>query len=891
MMLASGVRLGPYEVVAPIGAGGMGEVYKVKDTRLDRIVALKVLPAHLAESAERRQRFEREARAVSALSHPHVCALYDVGQHDGTPYLVMEYLEGETLTERIARGPVPLEQLLRIAAEIAAGLDAAHRSGIVHRDLKPGNVLLTRSGVKLLDFGLAKIVAPPFGGISELSTLPTEAATSALTGRGVVMGTVPYMSPEQLEGKEADARSDLFALGAVLFEMATGRRAFEGSQASVVAAILSADPPPVCSLRPRTPLAFERLVKACLAKNPDDRWQTAHDLMLGLGGIAEGGGVDAGAAPVSAQRGNGRIAWGVAAVLLLGLLGVLVSRPRPSPAPVVRFVVPAPAGSTFNFIGRDAGPLAVSPDGSRVAFVATASDGRKLLFVRALDALDASALPGTDGATYPFWSPDCRFIGFFADGRLKKIPASGGAVQTLCDASMARGGTWSRQDVIVFAPGAYGPLSRVSAAGGVPSAVTRLDESRLENSHRWPVFLPDGMHFLYLARGSVAKVEASGNSLWLGSVEAGAIRRLRSGNSSLAYAPPGVVLFVDEGNLVVAPFDVKRLEFTGEALPVASKVQHYLNTSSAVFSVSANVLAYQADAVPVVSQITWFDRSGRSVGPAGPPDDYEDPAISPDGRSVTAMRIDRMTGGASIWLSDSQQGAFRRLTAAGAFNHTPIWSPDGRRIVYEADRAGASDFYARQRSGTGADELLLSSNEQASLNDWSPDGRYVAYQMLSPKTKWDLWLLPLSGDRRPVPFLQTDANETTGRFSPDGKWMAYAADESGRSEVYVVPFPGPGGKWQVSSEGGAQPRWSRDGRELFYLAGDRKLMSVSIAPGSTFAAAAPKTLFQTRSRYTGGAYDVSPDGKSFVVNTLAEESAVPITVVVNWLTEHTEPPK
>jgi len=885
--LTSGVRLGPYEVVAPIGAGGMGEVYKAKDTRLGRVVALKILPARFAENPESRLRFEREARAISSLSHPHICALYDVGRHDGTDYLVMEYLEGSTLAERIAKGPLPVDELLRNASEIASGLEAAHRSGIVHRDLKPGNIVLTRSGVKLLDFGLAKAGAPPGGPPVDLTSGPTEAPAAApLTASGVVVGTVSYMSPEQLEGKEADARSDLFAFGAVLFEMATGRKAFEGkSPAGITAAILSADPPPVSALRSVAPPALDRLVKECLAKNPDERRQTAHDVRLEIAGIAEGGMSEARAVPVASRRRAERLGWGTAVAILGGLLALLLLR-SPAAAPrVVRFSIPPPDRCSFNFLGRDAGPLAVSPDGSRVVFVATTPVGRKLLFIRPLDSLESRALPGTDGASYPFWSPDGAFIGFFAEGRLKKVPSTGGVVQPLCDAPMGRGGTWSREGVIVFSPGPYDALYRVSASGGTPVAVTKLDESRQEGTHRWPVFLPDGKHFLFLARSSVAKGAKTENALWAGSVDGGDVKMLRRANSSVAYAPPGFVFFVKEGILVAAPFDAKRLEFTGEERPVASSVQIYLNTSSAIFSVGEGVVAYQAGTSAAVSQLAWFDRSGKATGVAGAPDDYEDPVLSPDGRRAAAMRINHETGGSSIWLSEAPQSGLRQLTFGGSFQHTPIWSPDGRMVAYESDIGRASELHQIAASGVGAGERLLSLKELAWSTDWSPDGRLLAFQSLNPKTKWDLWVLPLAGDRQATPFLRSEANETGGRFSPDGRWIAYASDETGRDEVYVVPFPGPGGKWQVSSEGGSQPRWRRDGKELFFLGRDRRIMAVSISKGATIEGSAPQPLFETRSRYTGTAYDVSPDGQKFLINTLAEGSSTPITVVLNWKAE------
>ena len=510
---------------------------------------------------------------------------------------------------------------------------------------------------------------------------------------------------------------------------------------------------------------------------------------------------------------------------------MLLRSPAVAPS-VVRFTFAPPDGSSYAFLGRDAGPLALSPDGRRIAFVATTAEGRRLLFVRALDSLLADALQGTDGATYPFWSPDSRSIGFFAEGRLKKIPASGGAAQALCDAPMARGGTWNRDGVILFAPGPYDPLFSVSSAGGLPVPVTRLDDARREGTHRWPVFLPDGRHFLFLARSSVAKGDNSANTLWAGSLESGAIKMLRQANSNVVYAAPGFLLLVSERTLVAVAFDAKRLEFTGEARPIASNVQPYLNTSSAVFSAGEGVVAYQAGTSPAVSQLEWFDRGGKPLGSVGLPDDYEDPAISAGGRDVVSMRIDRTTGGSSIWIAESSQGLFRRLTFAGSFHHTPLFTPDGSRVAYESDIGRASEFHLTPSGGIGTDEMLLSLNELAWPTDWSPDGRFLIYQSRSLKTKWDLWILSLAGDRKATPFQISDANETGGRFSPDGKWVAYTSDETGRDQVYVVPFPGPGGKWQVSSDGGSQPRWRRDGTELFYLARDRRLMSVPITQGA-----------------------------------------------------------
>jgi predicted Ser/Thr protein kinase len=521
MTLAQGTRLGPYEILASVGAGGMGEVYRARDTRLDRTVAIKVLPSHLSSNPEIRQRFDREARTISSLSHPHICALHDVGHQDGIDYLVMEFLEGETLTDRLSRGALPAEQVLRYSIEIADALDKAHRQGIVHRDLKPGNIMLTKSGVKLVDFGLAKLAAAGPANTS-VSILPTQAGMN-LTQEGTILGTFQYMAPEQLEGKEADARSDIFAFGAVLYEMATGKKAFSGkSQASLIASILSAEPPPISSVQPMTPPALDRVVKTCLAKDPDDRWQTAHDVMLQLKWIAEGGSQAGVPAPlVARRRGHERLAWGVAAVLAvstIALAAVQLARPRAA-VRVVRSSLLPPEKTTYHFIGDAAGPPAVSPEGLQIAFTARDSSGKSLLWVRSLDSPVPRAVAGTEDAMYPFWSPDSKFIGFFAGGKLKKIEASGGPAFALCDAGDARGGTWNKDGVIVFEPHFRDPLFRVPATGGKAAPVTKFDESRRETTHRFPFFLPDGSHFLYLAGSHAVGTESELHAIYLGSLD------------------------------------------------------------------------------------------------------------------------------------------------------------------------------------------------------------------------------------------------------------------------------------------------------------------------------------------------------------------------------------
>lgn len=880
MALKPGTKLGPYEVLSQIGAGGMGEVYRARDTRLDRAVALKVLSSHLSSNPDLKQRFEREARAVSSLNHPHICTLYDIGQQDGVDYFVMEYLEGETLSERLKRGALPTEQVLRYAIEIADALEKAHRQGVVHRDLKPGNIMLTKSGTKLLDFGLAKSVtgAPADPG---LTGLPTQ--NLSLTSPGTILGTFQYMAPEQLEGKEVDARTDIFAFGATLYETATGRAAFEGkSQASLIAAILEHEPPPITTIQPMYPPALDRVVKTCLAKDPNERWQTAHDMLLELKWVTEGGTQPA--APVTRLKRREHLGWIVAAVLFLVALALVWLYVRRSPAEMsaIRFTVPAPERASFG------DTLAISPDGRSLAFVATDSEGRNRLWLRPLDSLAAQALPGTEGATFPFWSPDGHFIGFFADNKLKKIEVSGGPPQTLCDASQeARGGAWNRDGIIIFAPSFTDPLYKISSAGGPATPVTELDASLKETSHRLPHFLPDGRHFVYFARCSMKENEA----VYVGLLDSKDRKRLFAGDSHVAYAAPGHLFFIRERTLMAQPFSSDKLQFTGEPFRVAEGVIPFGEsgpTGYAPFSVSDNgVLAYRTGG-DLNTQLVWVDRSGKQLGPASPPGMYLEPWLSPDEKRVAVSQTDSQTKSNDIWLIDLYRGLQTRFTFHPAYDSAPLWSPDGSRIVFASFRKGQVDLYQKVSSGAGSEELLLESKGNKFPDDWSRDGRFLIFGSVNPKTKFDLWVLPLFGDRKPTPFLQSEFNETHGRLSADGRWLAYVSDESGRAEVYVQTFPVSGGKWQISSSGGDQPAWRRDGKELFYLAADKKIMAVGVKAGSTFESEAPRPLIQTRVRdntLTGdrNSYAVTSDGQRFLVVTpVSNSSPSPITVVLNW---------
>ena len=874
--------LGPYEIQSPLGAGGMGEVYRARDSRLFRTVAIKVLPEHLSEKPEARERFDREARAISSLSHPNICHLYDVGEQDGVSYLVMEYLEGETLADRLLRGPLPLQQVLKSGIEICEGLEKAHKSGVIHRDLKPGNVMLTKSGAKLMDFGLAKPVipaSPPSSGLTQTLATPQH----PLTAEGMVVGTFQYMSPEQVEGKEADARSDIFALGALLYEMVTGKRAFEGkTAASTIVAILAAEPPPISSVQPLSPLALEATLKSCLAKDPDERLQTAHDVKLQIKWIQESASSSRlAAAPPITRKPWDRLAWLVAGLPLLLLLGGAAAwwlRGRETPSAMYfNSSLPFPAAY-----------VALSPDGQTLALVAYSEQANKnVIWIHQVGSRGATVVPGTEGAFYPFWAPNGRSLGFFADGKLKTIDvASGRSAQVVADAPFGRGGSWNRDGVILFTPDAWSGLYRVSSSGGTPVAVTKPDVSQFQVSNRWPVFLPDGRHFLYLACNFSGRLDK--NTIFVGSLDSDEKRSIVTASTNAFYAEPGYLLYWRDNALVAQRFDLRSYSLTGEPRIVSDAVQYFPQTNLAVFAVAGKTLVAQTSAGKGASksQLIWFDRHGKQVGTVGPPDLVANPKLSPDGNRVAVDQTDTDGRHVNIWIHELNSDATARLGFGPWLEQVTVWSPDGKRVLYTSNEKLFFSLYLKNADGTGAAQNIMDfGTPQQGPWDWSRDGKYLLV-----RKERELWYMTMP-DRQTRPLLQSQWLIRNAQFSPDGKFVAYASSETGNWEVYVSPFPGFGSKWQVSRGGGEEPRWRRDGKEMFYLVPDGRLMAAQVKTGAGFEASFPSVLFVTHPRQPISAmdffsYDVTPDGQKFLVNTKVDTSnSAPLSVILNWSSE------
>jgi eukaryotic-like serine/threonine-protein kinase len=887
MSLVAGTLFGPYEIVGLLGAGGMGEVYRARDRKLNRDVAVKVLPAALANDTQYMARFEREAQVLASLNHPNIATVYGIEQGA----LVMELVDGEDL-----KGPVPLEEVIPIARQITSGLEAAHERGVVHRDLKPANIKITPAGVvKILDFGLAKAAVEP----SKTSATLSPTLSLAMTQAGMILGTAAYMSPEQARGKPVDKRSDIWAFGVVLYEMLTGRQLFGGGETvtDTLASVVK-DAPDLNLLPPETPPYLRTLLERCLRKDVSTRLRDIGEARI----VLENPPVAAPVAPVAVPgpAAPGQLRWWLAGVAAIGLAGwaiaVMHFRETAETAAPVRFEVMPPEDSKFVVSSR----LSLSPDGRSLAFNTRGADGKLRIWLRRLDSVEARPLAGTEGASCIFWSPDSRWIGFAADGKLKKIEVAGGVPQALCNAPLGTtGGTWNQNGDILFSSmGAGTGLLRVSQSGGDVTDATTLDRSLQQTGAGFPEFLPDGRHFLYLAVSNVN----DNNAVYVGTLGEKTTKRLLESHAQASYMPPlakgepGHLLFVREGALVAQPFDTASLDFKGEPFPVADQVWTY--RTYAVFSSSSNgVLAYCKGTPATHPHLTWFDRAGKATAELAPPAGYSEVSMSRDGKMVAVAPVDSAHN-RDIWLLNVERGGSSRFTFDPAPEYSPVWSPDSSRLVFASRRNGRGDLYQKDTAGTRNEELLLKSDLPKRPDDWSSDGQYLIYDAVDPNSKADLWVLPFTGDRKPRPLLQTPFNELEAQFRPGPpggpRWVAYTSDESGSFQIYMQSFnddlSGASAKFQVSTgAGGTQPRWRPDGKELFYIAtGGLELMAVDVTTSPTFQAGIPHVLFPSRTFAAGlGAYyySVSPDGQRFLIlneSLGGDNTPLPATVVLNW---------
>ena len=873
MSLAAGTMLGPYEILEAIGAGGMGEVYRARDTKLNRDVAIKVLLQAVANDAERLARFQREAQILASLNHPNIAHIHGLEESEGVRALVMELVEGPTLADRIAQGPIALADAIAIAKQIADALEAAHDQGVIHRDLKPANVKVREDGtVKVLDFGLAKAFEPAASSSRTAMNSPT---LTAATMHGEILGTAAYMSPEQARGKAVDKRADIWAFGCVLYEMLTGKRMFQGEDTTDILVEVIKSEPDWDALPAETPFLIRRLLRHCVTKDHRQRLGDIRDARIELSEAQNAPAMDGGAAQPARNTGRERLAWIAAAVfgltgvpvLALFGMGVIHVRETPAETPVVRFTLAFPEGAA-------PGRPVISPDGRRLVF-ANASTG---LWVRALDALPFQLLPGTTGAVSPFWSPDSKNVGFFADGKLKKVDLVGGPALTLCDALNLRGGAWSPTGVIVFAPSVAGALQKVSAAGGIPASATAIGDTTDEVSHRWPQFLPDGRHFVY-----ASQTPSGSFVIFVASLDSPSGTPLGPANSDAGYAAPGFLVFMSGTTLMRRPFDATRLRFTGDAAPVAEGVGVSAN-GGALFSVSSTgVLVYTTASATEKRRVVWVDRQGAVTPLPLTPDTYGEPSLSPDGRRIAMAKTD--ASGSHIWVYDIERGTQGKRTFEGV-NAFPLWSPDGQFLTFSRGVGMVGPLMRVRADGTGQPEALVTDAQRPGLKvatSWSADGQLLAF--LSAR---DMFVRDAKGAVQPV--LATPAYETEGRFAPGGHWLAYRSDESGRSEVYVQSYPTGGGKWQISVDGGAQPMWAPGGAELFYKS-QNKMMVVAVEAGATFSVGSPKVLFEMpmpeRTPTDPARYVVTPDAKRFLVLTTAGDdagkvSAPQINVVLNW---------
>jgi serine/threonine protein kinase len=896
MTLDSGSRLGPYQIVGLLGVGGMGEVYRARDPKLGRDIAIKVLPQKFAADPERMARFAREAKLLASLNHSNIASIYGFEDSGSVGALVMELVDGPTLAERLQQGRLPLEEALPIAGRLAEALEYAHDRGIVHRDLKPANIKLTSDGAaKILDFGLAKAME---GDPSSMDLGASPTISHMATQAGIILGTAAYMSPEQAKGRAVDRRTDIWALGCVLYEMLSGKSAFSGeSVTDVLAAVVRAEPD-WAQLPPNTPRRIRELLQRCLEKEPRKRLQAIGEARITLekclanplGTETSSDAATTAEAQFVAESWKRRAIWSalgafaLGAVLMLGLFGLFRAQHPPTEARVIRAQIKPTVSSSYQFESWSSG-FALSPDGRWVTYVAKSTEGRPVLWLRAINAIEDKPLQGTEKAEYPFWSPDSRFIGFFADSKLKKMEIVGSSVSVICDAPVPRGGTWNPDGVILFSPSAATPVMRVSASGGVPTAVTSLSVNENESSHRWPYFLPDGRHFLYLSVRGLSARDNPTNTIQVGSLDSKEHKPLFNSDGNAIYAS-GYLLYLRQGALVAQPFDPDKLELRGEAVSIAEQVASDIRALG-LFSASQNgLVTYLEGALSTERQLTWRDRSGKKLGNLLGPDLYLDPVFSPDAKKLTfqlgARAID-------VWLYDLASQMKTRLTFAspGKVNNMfSSWSPDGRSLIYLSYGDGRFSIHRKPLDGaSGSEEVLLaeSSESRTVPFSWSPDGKLLVYHQLEEGER-SLWMLPLNGEHKPYLFLKGGYRP---QFSPDGKWISYCSDETGRPEVFVVPFPGPGGKSQVTTDGGCQVRWRKDGKELYFLGRGRMMMAAEVKTSdSSFQILGLRPLFETHIiDPTSYNYDVMPDGQRFLCNESLEQSTAELTLIVNWHAE------
>ena len=904
-----GQTISHYKILEKLGEGGMGVVYKAHDTKLDRDVALKFLPLELTKDSNARERFIHEAKAASALSHPNVCTIHDIQEHENQMFIVMDLVDGQTLRQK--EDSISFKQAIDIGIQVADGLTAAHEKGIVHRDIKPENIMIRKDGIaQIMDFGLAKL----------------RGNVTRLTKEGSTVGTAGYMSPEQVQGEDADHRSDIFSFGVLLYELLTGQLPFRGVHETALAyEIVNVDPAPMSSIKPEIDPNLDAIVLECLEKDPRERTQSIAQVSLDLKRYKRESSRQR-VSRVTAARpiakppagysqdktsakpagGSTRLAWISATLIFISTVtvGVLYfKRPSAEVQTINSYILP-PEKLTFATASSGAGEgnLALSPNGSMLAFVAADSSSKTHLMVRALNALKAKELPTTEGASYPFWSPDNRYIGFFQSGKMKKIEASGGPAVTICDAPTGRGGSWNQDGIIIFEPNWTDPLYQVSASGGTATQLTTLDSVRHEITHRWPHFLPDGKHFLYYSRSSMGGVEREEDALVVASLNGKVNKRLMSANGNMVYAS-GYLIYLREKTLMAQPFDVSKLEISGDAIPIAEPIEYDLTYNRAVFSASQNgILIYQVSTTQGGFQLEWFDRTGTSLGKVAEPADLGSATISPDGKKIAFDVYDYESRNRDVWIYDIARQLRTRFTSDRSVDQYPVWSPDGSRILFHSDRLRHYDVFIKSASGTSVEEVLLESPRPKFAYDWSSDGRLIAFSNVDIKTKSDLWMLPFvskdgGGDRKPFVFLQTEFDEDVPKFSPDMHWISYASDESGRWELYVRPFIGANGqpvkdqtgKWQVSTNGLSPSAynyydWNQNGKEIFYMSPDNKLMAAEVkAIGLTFDVGLVHPLFEVKVKGQFYFYDATADGQKFLMAVqVSGQSVPPLTLVTNW---------